>query len=166
VWVAGQLIESDTVLWTAGVQASPLIKQLEVKTDRAGRAMVGELLDIPGYPDAFRHRRRVGRGAQWAATARRGAGRYSRGHICCRLISARLAGRSFTANSATGTGATWRVVGKNFAVLERGKLQMSGTLIWILWALIHVMFLPQVQNRCGSRCNGCGVTARDSAVRA
>ena len=39
------------------------------------------------------------------------------------------------------------VVGKNFAILERGKLQMSGTLTWVLWAAIHVMFLPQVQNR-------------------
>jgi NADH dehydrogenase len=46
-------------------------------------------------------------------------------------------------------GASWHstVVGKNFAILERGKLQMSGTLTWILWVLIHVMFLPQVQNR-------------------
>lgn len=39
------------------------------------------------------------------------------------------------------------VVGKNFAVLERGALRLSGFTIWVLWALIHVMFLPQVQNR-------------------
>jgi len=39
------------------------------------------------------------------------------------------------------------VVGKNFAVLERGKLRLSGFTIWVVWALIHVMFLPQAQNR-------------------
>src|SRR5262249_44554398 len=38
------------------------------------------------------------------------------------------------------------VVGKNFAVLERGSIRLSGTLIWFLWAMIHIMFLPQLQN--------------------
>ena len=39
------------------------------------------------------------------------------------------------------------VVGKNFAVLQRGCLRLSGILTWLAWALIHVMFLPQLQNR-------------------
>jgi NADH:ubiquinone reductase (H+-translocating) len=39
------------------------------------------------------------------------------------------------------------VVGKNFAVLERGTLHLSGFTIWVVWALVHVMFLPQAQNR-------------------
>jgi NADH:ubiquinone reductase (H+-translocating) len=147
VWVAGQLIESDTVLWTAGVQASPLIKQLGVKTDRAGRAMVGELLDIPGYPDAFvigdasavvRNEHPLPGVAQVAI---------QEGTFVGRLIAARIAGRPFTAEFRYRDRGNMAVVGKNFAVLERGKLQMSGTAIWILWALIHVMFLPQVQNR-------------------
>ena len=147
VWVAGQLIESDTVLWTAGVQASPLIKQLGVKTDRAGRAMVDELLDIPGHPDAFvigdasavvRNEHPLPGVAQVAI---------QEGTFVGRLIAARIAGRSYTAEFRYRDRGNMAVVGKNFAVLERGKLQMSGTLTWVLWALIHVMFLPQVQNR-------------------
>jgi NADH dehydrogenase len=39
------------------------------------------------------------------------------------------------------------VVGKNFAILERGGLRLSGMVTWVLWALLHVMFLPQLQNR-------------------
>ena len=39
------------------------------------------------------------------------------------------------------------VVGKNFAVLERGRIRVSGFLIWLVWVFIHVMFLPQLQNR-------------------
>ena len=39
------------------------------------------------------------------------------------------------------------VVGKNFAVLQRGRWRASGTLTWLLWAVLHVAFLPQLQNR-------------------
>ncbi|MDE0853978.1 MAG: NAD(P)/FAD-dependent oxidoreductase, partial [Nevskia sp.] len=39
------------------------------------------------------------------------------------------------------------VIGKNFALLERGGIRFSGMLTWLLWAMIHVAFLPQLQNR-------------------
>ena len=147
VWVAGQRIESDTVLWTAGVQASPLIRQLGIKTDRAGRAIVGDLLDVPGYPDVFvigdaaavvRNEHPLPGVAQVAI---------QQGRFVGRMLAARLAGRPFAEDFRYRDRGNMAVVGKNFAILERGKLQMSGTLTWILWAVIHVMFLPQVQNR-------------------
>ena len=147
VWVAGQRIESDTVLWTAGVQASPLIGQLGVKTDRAGRAIVGSFLDIPGQPDVFvigdaaavvRNEHPLPGVAQVAI---------QEGVFVARVLAARLAGRQFVADFRYRDRGNMAVVGKNFAILQRGKLQTSGTLTWILWAFIHVMFLPQVQNR-------------------
>ena len=147
VWVAGQRIESDTVLWTAGVQASPLIGQLGVKTDRAGRAIVGSFLDIPGQPDVFvigdaaavvRNEHPLPGVAQVAI---------QEGVFVARVLAARLAGRQFVADFRYRDRGNMAVVGKNFAILQRGRLQMSGTLTWILWAFIHVMFLPQVQNR-------------------
>jgi len=39
------------------------------------------------------------------------------------------------------------VVGKNFAVLERGRIRVSGFMTWLVWVFIHVIFLPQLQNR-------------------
>ena len=147
VWVAGQRIESDTVLWTAGVQASPLIGQLGVKTDRAGRAIVGSFLDIPGQPDVFvigdaaavvRNEHPLPGVAQVAI---------QEGVFVARVLAARLAGRQFVADFRYRDRGNMAVVGKNFAILQRGRLQTSGTLTWILWAFIHVMFLPQVQNR-------------------
>ena len=147
VWVAGQCIESDTVLWTAGVQASPLIGQLGVKTDRAGRAIVGGFLDIPGQPDVFvigdaaaviRNEHPLPGVAQVAI---------QEGVFVGRVLAARLAGRQFVGDFRYRDRGNMAVVGKNFAILQRGRLQMSGTLTWILWAFIHVMFLPQVQNR-------------------
>jgi NADH dehydrogenase len=147
VWVAGQRIESDTVLWTAGVQASSLIGQLGVKTDRAGRAIVGSFLDIPGQPDVFvigdaaavvRNEHPLPGVAQVAI---------QEGVFVGRVLAARLAGRQFVGDFRYRDRGNMAVVGKNFAILQRGKLQTSGTLTWILWAFIHVMFLPQVQNR-------------------
>ena len=147
VWVAGQRIESDTVLWTAGVQASPLIGQLGVKTDRAGRAIVGDLLDVPGHPNVFvigdaaavvRNERPLPGVAQVAI---------QQGRFVGRMLAARLAGRPFTEDFRYRDRGNMAVVGKNFAILEHGKLRMSGALAWILWAAIHVMFLPMVQNR-------------------
>lgn len=147
VWAAGQRIESDTVLWTAGVQASPLIGQLGIKTDRAGRAIVGDLLDVPGRPEVFvigdaaavvRNEHPLPGVAQVAI---------QQGRFVGRVLAARLAGRLFAGAFRYRDRGNMAVVGKNFAILERGKLQMSGTLTWVLWAAIHVMFLPQVQNR-------------------
>ena len=39
------------------------------------------------------------------------------------------------------------VIGKNFAILEAGRVRMSGSLTWLIWAFIHVASLPQLQNR-------------------
>jgi len=39
------------------------------------------------------------------------------------------------------------VVGKNYAVLERGRLRTSGFLTWLVWAVVHILSLPQLQNR-------------------
>ena len=147
VWAAGRRIESDTVLWTAGVQASPLIGQLGVETDRAGRAIVGNLLDVPGHPDVFV----IGDAAAVVRDGHPLPGvaqvAIQEGRFVGRLLAARLAGSPFAKDFRYRDRGNMAVVGKNFAILERGKLQMSGTLTWILWAFIHVMFLPQVQNR-------------------
>jgi NADH dehydrogenase len=39
------------------------------------------------------------------------------------------------------------VIGKNFAIMESGRIRMSGFLAWLAWALVHLIFLPQLQNR-------------------
>ena len=124
VWVAGQRIESDTVLWTAGVQASPLIRQLGVKSDRAGRAIVGNLLNIPGHPDVFvigdaaaviRNEKRPLPGVAQVAI--------QEGRFVGRVLAARLAGRQFEEAFRYRDRGNMAVVGKNFAILERGNLR-------------------------------------------
>jgi NADH:ubiquinone reductase (H+-translocating) len=139
VVVAGRRIESDTVLWTAGVQASPIIKRLSAKTDRAGRAIVGNLLCLPEHSHVFV----IGDAAAVMQGDRSLPGvaqvAIQQGRFVGRSIAARIGNRPSPRPFLYRDRGNMAVVGKNFAVLE--------FTVWVLWALIHVMFLPQVQNR-------------------
>ena len=143
----GQRIPSATVLWTAGVTPSPLVKTLGASTDRAGRISVGPFMDVPGVSgifvigdtaSAFRNGKPLPGVAQVAIQQ----GRYV-GRVIADLLEGKQPGRPF----AYFDKGNMAVIGKNFALLESGRLQMSGFLTWLVWAFIHIMSLPQLQNR-------------------
>jgi NADH dehydrogenase len=140
-------IPSATVLWTAGVAASPLIKALGATTDRAGRAVVDPFLKFSDAAGVFV----VGD----AATATQGEhpvpgvaqAAIQEGRYVGRLIAKTLRGESAEPPFRYFDKGNMAVVGKNFAVLERGRLHTSGFLTWLLWVFVHVLSLPQMQNR-------------------
>ncbi|HEY2754582.1 MAG TPA: NAD(P)/FAD-dependent oxidoreductase [Pseudolabrys sp.] len=143
----GQRIPSATVLWTAGVAPSPLLKLLGTQTDRAGRVSVGPYLNVQDV-----HRVYVvgdaasvvsdGRPVPGVAQAAIQQGRYV-GRVIARQLDGRLPKRPFRYFDK----GSMAVVGSNFAVLESGRLRMSGFLTWLVWVFLHVMSLPQLQNR-------------------
>jgi NADH dehydrogenase len=147
VIVAGARIESDTVLWTAGVQASPIIQRLNAKTGRAGRACVGTLLSLPDHPQVYV----IGDAAAVLQDERPLPGvaqvAIQQGRFVGRSIASCIGNRPSSQRFRYGDRGNMAVVGKNFAILERGSLRLSGSSIWLVWAFIHIMFLPQVQNR-------------------
>jgi NADH:ubiquinone reductase (H+-translocating) len=147
VVVAGERIESNTVLWTAGVQASPLIALLGVPTDRAGRASVGPQLNCEHNPDVFV----IGDAASVTQDGRPLPGvaqvAIQQGRFVGGVIGAHIRQRPFSRTFRYRNRGNMAVVGRNFAILERGGLRLSGVATWLLWALLHVMFLPQLQNR-------------------
>jgi NADH dehydrogenase len=69
------------------------------------------------------------------------------GRFVGRVIDEQIRGREVVKTFRYHDRGTMAVVGKNFAVLQRGRLRLSGFLTWLLWALVHVIFLPQLQNR-------------------
>jgi NADH:ubiquinone reductase (H+-translocating) len=147
VIAGGQRIPSATVLWTAGVAASPIAKTLGVKTDRAGRVLVEPCLNVPNLPNVFvagdaASITQKGRPVPGVAQAAIQQGRY-----VGRLISQRIKGRTPNRPFKYFDKGNMAVVGKNFAVLETSYLRTSGFLTWLAWAFIHVMTLPQLQNR-------------------
>src|SRR5215471_13152387 len=148
VVAGGSRIPSATVLWTAGVAASPIPKTLGTKTDRAGRALVDPFLKVMDAPGVFvvgdaasvmqKNEHPVPGVAQAAI---------QEGHYVGRLIAKELKGRKVKRPFSYFDKGNMAVVGKNYAVLERGWLRTSGALTWLVWAFVHILALPQLQNR-------------------
>jgi len=147
VTVAGRRIECGTVLWTAGVSPSPLVKMLGVATDRAGRASVGPSMNVPDKAGIFV----VGDTASLAQNGRPLPGvaqvAIQQGRYVGRLISRELSGRKPPRPFRYFDKGNMAVVGKNFAILESGRIRMAGLTAWLAWAFVHLLFLPQLQNR-------------------
>jgi NADH:ubiquinone reductase (H+-translocating) len=147
VTVGGKRIESATVLWTAGVSPSPLVKMLGVATDRAGRACVGPHLNLPDNRQVFV----VGD----AATLMQD-GKPLPGVAQAAIQQGRYVGRLIAQEIRRGTPprpfryfdkGSIAVVGKDFAVMESGRIRLAGFPAWFVWAFIHLLTLPQLQNR-------------------
>ena len=147
VVAGGSRIPSATVLWTAGVAASPIPKMLGTKTDRAGRALVDSYLKIAEAPGVFV----VGDAASVTQDEHPVPGvaqaAIQEGGYVGRLIAQELKGREVDRPFRYFDKGNMAVVGKNYAVLERGWLRTSGFLTWLVWAFVHILSLPQLQNR-------------------
>ncbi|HXJ84321.1 MAG TPA: NAD(P)/FAD-dependent oxidoreductase [Candidatus Methylomirabilis sp.] len=147
VVVAGERIASRTVLWTAGVRPSPAGQWLKADTDRAGRVAVGPDLSVPRSPEVFvvgdtAHLEQDGKSLPGVAQVAMQQGRY-----VGRLIANRLAGRPAPPPFRYSDRGNMAVIGRGFAILESGKVRLSGFPAWAAWASIHLAYLPQARNR-------------------
>ena len=143
VVVAGERIASKTVIWTAGVSPSPAGKWLGVQTDRAGRVRVEKDLTIPGHPEILvvgdtASLDQNGKPLPGVAQVAMQQGRYAG-----KLIQGRLRGRPDQQPFSYFDKGSMAVVGKGFAVLQAGKIQLSGFPAWLAWAAVHLEFLAQ-----------------------
>ena len=136
-------IESATKVWSAGVQASPLgrdlAEQSEVEVDRAGRVMVQPDLTIPGHPNVFvvgdmAHVEGVPGQAQGAIQG----GRYAANAIRAELKGADPAAREPFQYFDKGSMAT---VSRFSAVAKIGPLEFGGFIAWLAWLVLHLVYL-------------------------
>jgi NADH:ubiquinone reductase (H+-translocating) len=141
VVVAGERIPSKTVIWTAGVAPSPAGKWLNVETDRAGRVRIQKDLTVPGHPEIFV----VGDTASLDQNGKPLAGvaqvAIQQGRYAGKLIHSRISGTPPPGPFSYFDKGTMAVVGKGFAVLQSGKVQVSGFGAWLAWAAVHLQFL-------------------------
>ncbi len=141
VVVAGERILSKTVIWTAGVEPSPAGTWLKVETDRARRVRVQKDLSVPGHPEIFV----IGDTAtlDQDGTALPGVAQVAiqQGRYAARVIRGRLSGNPPPKPFRYFDKGNLAVVGKGFAVLQSGKLRMSGIFAWLIWAFVHLQFL-------------------------
>jgi NADH:ubiquinone reductase (H+-translocating) len=141
--VAGERITSKTVIWTAGVSPSSAGKWLKVETDRAGRVRIQNDLTVPGHPEIFV----IGDTASLDQNGKPLPGvaqvAIQQGRYAGKLIHNRLAGNPAPGPFSYFDKGSMAVVGKGFAVLQSGKVQLSGYVAWLAWAAVHLQFLAQ-----------------------
>jgi NADH dehydrogenase len=147
VRLGDDLIPTRTIVWAAGVMASPAGRWLGAETDRAGRVQVRADLSVPGHPDVFV----IGDTA--AVAAADGAMlpgvapvAKQQGQYIARALIARREGRAVSAFRYRDYGVL-ATIGRSRAVAQFGKLKVSGLLAWVLWSVAHVYFLIGFRNR-------------------
>jgi NADH dehydrogenase len=157
VVVNGQRIRSRTVLWAAGVVASPAGKWLGAVVDRSGRVRVNPDLSVPGSPNVFV----IGDTASIAAPTRNLLGfrkgvqelqgvaqpAIQEGKYVARVIRRRVAGQSPPAPFWYWDKGDLAVVGRTFAVADLHFVRFSGVTAWMLWLGVHIYFLIGFANR-------------------
>jgi NADH dehydrogenase len=143
-----EIIPARTVLWAAGVQASPLARSLGVPLDRAGRVIVEPDLSIPGRREVFvigdlSHREQDGAELPGVAqTAMQGA-RYAADLIRAEAAGKPRPGRPFRYKDKGSMAA----IGRSSAVVDIGRLETSGFFAWLFWWALHIILLIGFKNR-------------------
>jgi NADH dehydrogenase len=143
VIVAGQRIASRTAIWTARVAPSPAGKWLVVDADRAGRVKAQTDLTVPGHPEIFiigdtAVLQQDGKPLPGSVNGRDPAGTLRR-----KADSPPDHRQSCPAPIPLLRQGNMTVVGKGFAVLQTGRVRISGFLAWMAWATVHLQFLAQ-----------------------
>ena len=139
-------IEARTVLWAAGVAASPLARILAAagsEVDRAGRLLSAPDLALPGHPEVFAIGDMVAlEGVPGVAQAA-----LQEGHYVATLISRRLDGKSPPAPFTYRDKGSLAIVGRSWAVADVRGFQLAGRVAWLIWAVVHIAFLVDWQKR-------------------
>ena len=145
---AGQRIESRTLVWAAGVRASPAAHWLGIAADRAGRVQVQSDLSVAGDADVFVIGDTAtvpwvnGKSVPGIAPAAKQEGAYVAG-----VLLRRLGGRPAPAAFRYKHQGNLATIGRKSAVIDFGWLRLSGLIAWLLWSVVHVFFLIGFRNR-------------------
>jgi len=157
----GKTLAAATVIWAAGVQASPAAQWLDAPADRAGRLKVEPDLTVPGHPEIFAIgdsaivARPDGRPVPGIAPAAKQEGAY-----VAKAIRARLGGQPAPPFRYQHAGDL-ATIGKRRAVIDFGWIKLRGAIAWWLWGFAHIYFLIGVRNRLSVALNWLWIYARD-----
>jgi NADH dehydrogenase len=158
ITVGGRKVLAGTVLWGAGVLASPAGRWLGAETDKSGRIIVGPNLSVPGRPEVFA----IGDTAHVIAPARNLLGFRSKtpmtlpgvaqpaiqeGKYVGKVIWRRVAGHDDAAPFWYWDKGDLAIVGRTYAVADLRLAKFAGFPAWILWAMVHIYFLIGFANR-------------------
>ena len=143
VFIGDKPIPTRTVLWAAGVQASPLARTLGVPLDRAGRVLVNDDLTLPGHPEVFV----IGDLAAMRVPLPGVAQVAMQGGVhAARSIEGDLAGKPRQPFHYRDKGSL-ATIGRAAGVADLGRIHLSGFPAWFIWLTVHIFFLIGFRNR-------------------
>jgi NADH dehydrogenase len=157
----GERLQAKTLIWAAGVRASPAAEWLNAAADRAGRLQVAPDLTVPGHPDIFAIGDTVvvagpdGKPVPGIAPAAKQQGRY-----VADTIRARLRGRTLAPFRYRHAGSLAQI-GKRKAVIDFRRIRLRGALAWWIWGIAHIYFLIGLRNRLSVALSWLWIHARD-----
>ena len=140
----GEQIAAKTVVWAAGVKASPLGAMLGAELDKAGRVVVTTKCRLPGRPEVFV----LGDMAALQGMPLPGVAPVAmqQGRYVADAIEAVMLGREFAPFAYVNKG-NLATIGRAKAIADLGTFQLSGWVAWMLWLFIHIMYLVGFRNR-------------------
>jgi NADH dehydrogenase len=147
VTAGGEFLPARTILWAAGVQASPLAKSLGVELDRAGRVLISPDLTVPGHPeimvigDLAAGKDQHGKPLPGTAPVAMQEGAWAAANVSRMLDGQALLPFRYVDRGNMAT------IGRNKAVAEIKGLRLVGFFAWIAWAFIHIFNLISFRNR-------------------
>lgn len=154
-------LQAKTLIWAAGVRASPAAEWLGAASDRAGRLEVQPDLTVPGHPDIFAIGDTVviadadGKPVPGIAPAAKQQGRY-----VADCIKKRLRGETAAPFRYQHAGSLAQI-GKRKAVIDFGSIKLRGTIAWWIWGVAHIYFLIGLRNRLSVAISWLWIHARD-----
>lgn len=146
-----ETIAARTILWAAGVKASPMGQVLAERTgaslDRVGRVMVAPDLSIPNYPTIFV----IGDLAHYAHQANKplpgvAPVAVQQGEYMAKLVRQRLKGETIPPFKYIEAGSL-AVIGQNAAVVDLGFIKLTGAIAWLAWIFVHIYYLIEFDNK-------------------
>ena len=148
-------LQTRTIIWAAGVKASPAAEWLNAECDRAGRVKVQGDLSVPGHPnifvigDAAATSGPDGKPLPGVAPVAKQQGWYA-----ANLLMARAEGKTLPAFLYRDLGSM-ATIGRKRAVVQVRAFKVSGPPAWLLWSLAHIYFLIGFRNRLAVTMNWC-----------
>jgi NADH dehydrogenase len=147
VSIGAERIEARTVIWGAGVMASPAGLWLGAATDRAGRVKVAPDMSVPGEPDIFV----IGDtaaldGADGPPLPGVAPVAKQQGYYVAKLLLARRQGRTLSPFRYRDFGSL-ATIGRKRAIVQMGRFKLEGFIAWLLWCVAHIYFLIGFRNR-------------------
>jgi NADH dehydrogenase len=144
----GTRIDAGTIMWAAGVAASPVAAWLHVPADRAGRVEVDANLEVPGHPGVFV----IGDAAackDFEGSLLPGVAPVAKqqGRFAGRLIEARSRGEPEPGPFRYRDAGQLATIGRRAGVVDFGRIRFKGWLAWWFWGIVHIYFLINLRSR-------------------